>query len=297
MNYAEDTVQFDCDGATLLGIVTKPTDDQYTSDTGVIIIVGGPQYRAGSHRQFVLTARHLAIHGYPAFRFDYRGMGDSEGDSHDFLNVERDVSAAAQAFVKNFPRVNKIVLWGLCDGASAALLTWGDLTAAPVVGLCLLNPWVRSEAGLARTHVKYYYLQRLRDREFWLKLFSGRIAGTAVLGLVNNLKLAGKIPKKTTSASFQNRMAQALKRFDGATLLILSGADHTAQEFIEHSRTDINWQGLLNYKNIVVKNIAGADHTFSNFDDKITTDDITVIWLDKITSRPSRPTNHDQKFV
>jgi alpha/beta superfamily hydrolase len=49
----------------------------------VLVIVGGPQYRAGSHRQFTLLARSLAEQGFAVLRFDYRGMGDSTGAMRD----------------------------------------------------------------------------------------------------------------------------------------------------------------------------------------------------------------------
>ena len=56
---------------------------------GVLIVTGGPQYRAGSHRQFVLLARFLAARGMAVLRFDYRGMGDSEGAPRDYRRCRR----------------------------------------------------------------------------------------------------------------------------------------------------------------------------------------------------------------
>ena len=74
MNYAEQALVFDCAGERMLGIVAIPEAAQAT---GVLILVGGPQYRVGSHRQFLLLARRLATDGIAAMRFDFRGMGDS----------------------------------------------------------------------------------------------------------------------------------------------------------------------------------------------------------------------------
>ena len=69
----------------MLGIVSlstsnQPSATQATASVGVVIVVGGAQYRVGSHRQFVGLARHLAAHGHPVLRFDFPGMGDSPGD-------------------------------------------------------------------------------------------------------------------------------------------------------------------------------------------------------------------------
>ena len=68
---------FECGDDTCIGIVASNADVASRADIGVVIVVGGPQYRVGSHRQFVTLARALAASGVPALRFDYRGMGDS----------------------------------------------------------------------------------------------------------------------------------------------------------------------------------------------------------------------------
>ena len=57
-------------------------------DTGVLVIVGGPQYRVGSHRQYVQLSRHLAEQGIASMRFDVRGMGDSPGVQRSFEEID-----------------------------------------------------------------------------------------------------------------------------------------------------------------------------------------------------------------
>ena len=151
----ESALVFPCEGDRLVGVVGAGH-----RDLGVVIVVGGPQYRAGSHRQFVLLARHLAAQGFPVLRFDVRGMGDSEGAQRPFDALTPDIAAAIAALQSQQPQVRRVVLWGLCDGASAALLYLHERPDPRVQGLVLLNPWVRSEASLARTHVKHYYRQR-----------------------------------------------------------------------------------------------------------------------------------------
>lgn len=260
MKYIEEATRFACANDMLVGILAKP---EAPADTGVIVIVGGPQYRVGSHRQFVLLSRALATAGYAVLRFDYRGIGDSTGELHTFENINLDVSAAIDALQTLIPGIRKVVLWGLCDGASAALLYCPAIQDDRVRGLCLLNPWVRSAASLAKTHVKHYYKQRLRQKEFWIKLLSGRVAWTALSGMVSNIKMALPAQTTRTPTSFQDRMAIAWKTFDGPILLLLSGNDYTAKEFLEHVNSSPAWAGALQKGNLVLHHENGADHTLS----------------------------------
>jgi exosortase A-associated hydrolase 1 len=281
VNYSEQALGFACEQETLFGILALP---EKPIALGVVVIVGGPQYRAGSHRQFVLLARALAAAGYPVLRFDYRGMGDSSGNPREFSTVSADVNAAIGAMQSKLPAVFRFVLWGLCDGASAALLYCHETNDARVAGLCLLNPWVRSEASLARAHVKHYYLERLRQKEFWVKLSSGKIALAALLGLWRNLRLMTgsqvALPS-TPRMPFQNGMALAWKGLNGDILLLLSGADYTAKEFLEYTRVDPEWAGLLVRPGVIQNDLPGADHTFSATASRHQVERLTLDWLQR----------------
>ncbi len=277
MNYAEEAICFACENEDLFGILARPGQ---SAETGVIIVVGGPQTRVGSHRQFVLLARTLAAAGFPVLRFDVRGMGDSMGEQRDFEAITPDIRAAIEALQTACPGVTRIVLWGLCDAAAAALL-YMDTTRDPrVTGLCLLNPWVRSAASLARTQVKHYYGQRLLQKEFWLKLLSGRL---------NIARSVGELLRKISQASFkagggqhlafQDRMARGLQQFPGQVLLLLSDNDYTAKEFIEYTTAAESWRGLLGRPNLQRIDIKDADHTFSSQEWRETVENNCLDWL------------------
>ncbi|MDO8450895.1 MAG: hydrolase 1, exosortase A system-associated [Rhodoferax sp.] len=288
MKYTEEATLFACAGDTLLGILARP---EAPAETGVVVIVGGPQYRVGSHRQFVLLARALAAAGYPVLRFDYRGMGDSEGQQRDFQAVSADIAAAIDLLQEHMPSVKEVALWGLCDGASAALLYCHDTHDSRVTALCLLNPWVRSEASLAKTQVKHYYTQRLRQKEFWVKLFSGNVAVGAASGLLRSLKSAftGPAPKKggEEDGPFQTRMAQAWKNLNHPILLLLSANDYTAKEFIEYAKTSADWSGALAQALLQTCDLPEADHSCSSAAWRTLVEARMLEWLMRATPSPN----------
>jgi exosortase A-associated hydrolase 1 len=280
MNYTEETTPFACEGDTLLGILAKP---ETPAETGVVVIVGGPQYRVGSHRQFVLLSHALAAAGYAVLRFDYRGMGDSTGAQSNFESVSADIAAAIDALQQRLPAIKQMVLWGLCDGASAALLYCHETRDPRVSGLCLLNPWVRSETSLARTQVKHYYTHRLMQKEFWTKLLRGGVALKALPGLVQNIRVAFTAARRsgatTSLLPFQHRMAAAWDAFNGNIFLLLSGDDYTAKEFLEYANKDAAWKNVLTHPRLVRHNLPGADHTFSSAGSRTQAEDLTLSWV------------------
>jgi uncharacterized protein len=281
--WTEEALRFDCAGDTLLGVVTRP---RARCRAAVVIVVGGPQYRAGSHRQFVQLARALAAEGLAVLRFDVRGMGDSGGAARDFESLADDIGSAIDALLRALPSVERVALWGLCDGASAALLYLHARPDRRVAGLALLNPWVRSAASQARTQVKHYYRDRLMQREFWRKLASGKVAAAALGELWRNLRLAARSAPAATAveapATYQQRMAAAWGAFEGARLLMLSEHDYTAAEFREFVAADATWRRMLGEHPAERHVLAGADHTCSAPEAQRAAERITAEWAQRL---------------
>lgn len=282
MMFTEEAVGFSAAGENLLGIVANP---ELPSDVGLLIIVGGPQYRVGSHRQFVLLARAMAVAGYTTMRFDYRGMGDSTGAARAFESVSEDVGVAIDAFLLHHPAIKRVALWGLCDAASAALLYIQETGDPRVAGLVLLNPWVRSEASLAQTHIKHYYRQRLLQREFWSKLLRGKLELLRSLRhLLRDARQARALTGQVNPErfSFQEKMGSGLRKFSGAVLIILSGRDFTAKEFQEFVATNSAWSARLSAKNVEQVMFSEADHTFSSQKFRHSAESATLEFLSRI---------------
>lgn len=285
----ETPVSFRCGDADLIGMVHKPAD--VSARRGVLIVVGGPQYRIGSHRQFLLLARALSENGIAAMRFDYRGLGDSGGDFTGFENIDDDIRAAADAFQQAVPELDDIVLWGLCDAASAILFY------APsdprISASVLLNPWVRSETGYAKTQLRHYYLQRLTSREMWSKVLRGRFRLAESLGsFFGTVRTAtadtGKEAGENSGGPAGNgnrlaeRMADGLSRYARPVLLIMSGNDLTAREFDDAAKASPKWQQLIAEGRMARRDLPAADHTFSRRAWRDEVAQITIDWIAKL---------------
>jgi exosortase A-associated hydrolase 1 len=281
----ERAISFRCGEETLVGVLHEAASAAITS--GVLIVVGGPQYRIGSHRQFVLMARSLARRGCPVFRFDYRGMGDSDGEPRAFDDVNRDIAAAVDAFFAAQPDMSGVVLWGLCDGASASLIFSG--TDRRVRGIVLVNPWVRTDASEARVFLQHYYLQRLLQRSFWRKLLSGgfnpvKSAGELATSVATASRSSGD-PQAAARTSFIGRMLAGFSAFSAPVLVLISERDLTAQEFTDLCARDRKWRAAMARRHVNVVKIDGADHTFSTRAALESATQQCASWLTRLTQR------------
>jgi exosortase A-associated hydrolase 1 len=283
----EEVVEIHCRQSRMWGILSRPSAQVPPAPIAVLIVVGGPQYRVGSHRQFVLLARALAAAGFAALRFDYRGMGDSEGEKLTFEAIEPDIDAAIEALLTACPGAQRVAIWGLCDAASAALMH--ATLDARVTALVIANPWARSPASLAAVRVRHYYLRRIVQRDFWVKLLSGGLRWSeslqAFFGAVGERRRAGRgAADGSPDESFRGAMARGLARFRGPVLLILSGDDLTAREFLECVASSREWRGLLARPNVRRFELPESDHTFSRRDWQVPVEAETVSFLRRLSA-------------
>lgn len=246
-------------------------------ETGVLMMVaGGPQYRIGGHRQLVLWARKFSSRGFPVLRFDFGGMGDSYGEYVQFDNVEDDIKTAIDQFFKETPTLKQIVLWGECNACSASLFYAHK--DPRIKGIVMLNPWVRTEQGQAKAVVKHYYLDRLKQRSFWVKVFTLKFdfigsmkSALKMVSLARGQNNAALDTDKNSakidvdrSKSLPDRMFDGLSRFKGRIMLVMSGRDMVSKEFDDLLQAAPAWQAQLAACAMLRHDLQYADHTFSS---------------------------------
>lgn len=266
---------FDCAGDALVSVTHVP--DTVQARGVLAVVAGGPQYRGGVGRLQVKLARELAAAGIPVMRFDYRGLGDSEGAFRGFTDVEADLRAALAHFRQQVPGMQEVVLWGGCDAASAILINAWKFPE--VTGIMVGNPWMDSEdAGTAVT-VKRHYSRRIREKAFWLKVLRLEFNPLPALATVARMviarlkkKLAPSRPTPATAAAAQDdpsapavaRMRAGLARFKGDMLLLMSGQSLVSAEFDEVVAADASWQQAMTAPRSVTRHdLPDADQTYS----------------------------------
>lgn len=223
---------FACEGAQLAGSL-----DMAGGTTGLLIVSGGNELRAGPWSSQAQLAGKIAASGFPVLRFDRRGVGDSEGANGTFAASAPDIAAAVVAFRAHVPTLKKVVAFGNCDAASALML----ISGAGCDAVVLANPWTfdpepepEPEAPAAEPEstpmppaaMRSYYLRRLANPAALKRLFSGKVkVGKMASSLVEAVKPA------PPPSSLAQDMAEGLKAFTGPATILLAANDRTAQAF------------------------------------------------------------------
>jgi uncharacterized protein len=261
----EEAVQFFCNGNRLYGILHIPERQGAAPDV-VIIVSGGPQIRYGSHRLYVQLARHLCSRGVAVFRFDYEGMGDSEGASVEAEGAGPSIHAAVQYIDAVLPGGRKII-WSLCDGSTASA-QYASRHEGMLAGLILCNPFVRDNVTAFRKH---YYKERLFDKGFWTKLLNLQIdfreslfEGVRFLSasVMHALKDAfGERPDEPEPFT-PDSFLRSVQASPIPIHCILSSNDYVAREFHDVMLSHKAKKALEN-TTVEISFISSADHTFT----------------------------------
>lgn len=224
-------LDFGCGSLKLAG-----TLDTAPATTGLLIISGGNEIRSGAFSGQSRLAARIAAKGFPVFRFDRRGVGESEGENRGFRKSAGDIRAALTAFRAIAPQLERVIGFGNCDAASALMLTQG----AGFDGLVLSNPWTiqetneQDDGAAPPAAIRARYAEKLKNPKELVRLATG---GVNLRKLVRGL--AKSVRSEAPASSLAQEMNAGLAEYEGRVSILLAMADRTAQTFESHwDKTD-----------------------------------------------------------
>ncbi len=254
---------FDVDGASCAG-----TLDKAGGSTGLLIVSGGNEIRSGAHGGQAALAGKIAEAGFPVFRYDRRGIGDSEGDNIGFEESASDIAAALGAFRKAASHIERVVAFGNCDAATALACFHHEM---PIDAMLLANPWVietdSSDAGdeastqPSAASIRARYWARIKNPSSIIDLLTGKIDLRKLLGGLAKASL------KEAPSELAEKLASALDGSRTPTRILLAKRDTTALAFYGAWKSKI-FGPARQRDNLKVEMIDSAAHSFASTDEK-----------------------------
>lgn len=275
MNSAIETrelITVDVGGICLRGTYHRPHDDRSNSQadlgtsnrTGVLFLNHGFLPRTAPGDSAVYWADSFANCGYPSFRFDLPGLGDSDGDVPaqmlDFVNAggyAPVLSATVKKLVERF-NLSGIVIMGHCAGAVTALYTAAAATKE-CRGLVLTDP--------------YFFLPRERTKireelSYWASWSRIGALTSNLYYCLKHIRLLvrrNRPPRNANLALLRcwNQLASA-----GLPMLVMKAPALKARG-IKPRMGEFDYLGYLQTlsgrgSRIAVKFIEGTDHSFAD---------------------------------
>lgn len=249
--------QFHCEGEQLVGSL-----DSGSSKTGLLIVSGGNEIRSGAHAGMSKLAHSVAKEGFPVFRYDRRGIGDSTGSNQEFLSSEQDIKSAMLQFQALCPDLNKIVAFGNCDAASA--LAYFDQTT-DMNAYILANPWVIESAPSEPTEpttpnaaaIRSRYWERIKNPRSIVDLLTGKISISKLLkGLM-------RASQKQENSELAIRLRSSLAATNNQINILVANRDTTALAFMA-SWKSTDFADVRDRSNITLSELDSASHSFAD---------------------------------
>jgi pimeloyl-ACP methyl ester carboxylesterase len=213
----------------------------------------------------VYWAESFAACGYPSFRIDLPGLGDSDAPLNtallDFINAggyESVISAKVKELVERFC-LSGVILVGHCAGAVSAI--YGAAACGECKGLVLMDP--------------YFYLpQQLKQSTFWKRLVrwaSKSASGRILSDMYDRLKgvrqaLRGSAPPANANHALLKRWKDVTARRMPILLLKAPGRKTSTTkprvgefDYLKHILELADRRS-----EVVVQFVDGTDHSFAN---------------------------------
>ena len=277
-------------GCRLFGILHTP-DQSRRRDIGIVLLSPGIKNRVAPHRLYNKMATALASRGFAVLRFDFFGLGDSEGELQEeqLADVYRAIqlgrysedTTAALDWMQRTLGLQRFIVGGLCGGAISALLL--AQTEPRIAGLLALGLPVIVDGASADQQrfmtvgqlesIRGGYVSKLLSVQAWLRLLSlksdfrliARSFGVG-RGSPRTSSSAAEAGHPSWPSNLNPLFAPAFERLLAGSrpaLLIFSGSDRLCWEFHEkyadhHSATIDRYRRLID-----LHVVPDANHVFS----------------------------------
>lgn len=287
-------------GLKLFGTFHKPAQ-ALTDAPAIVLLSPGVKMRMGPGRLYVPLTRMLNSLGYAVLRFDFFGLGDSEGelpetmlaDVYNNIEVGRyvDDTLSALKWLADTHGFQRFVLGGLCGGAITAILA--AQRDKRVEGLLSIGMTV-TLASNAASAAKYMtrselderrrgYYRRLLQPQSWLRLLTFqsdyRIIWQSMRRLIVKDRPAAPVPAPAAAAAQPGATQQAEQRGNanplfppaffeflqrgGKALMLFSEKDRLQAEY-EEKFAEVFAQRLSKHAAQIEKHvIANANHVLA----------------------------------
>ncbi len=245
------------------GDFLAPSDSCKEGRTGVVLLNPGFLPRSGHGDSAVYWADSFAKIGYPSFRFDLPGLGDSDKDVPEnllgFINEGGFAPVVSGIVTELVERYNLagVVLMGLCAGSVTALHA---AAASPACkGVILMDP--------------YFFLQTERSKmrsglsRWALSSRLGAVAGD-LYDVVRNLRLHLRGNKLPNNANLRLIRCWTQLASMGTPILVLRAPAYKAQN-IKPRLGDFDYFDYLHglskpCSRIAVEFVEGTNHSFAD---------------------------------
>jgi hypothetical protein len=246
-------------GLRLFGVLHTPAIPR-PDGLAVILLSPGVKMRVGPEGLYKRMADHLVGLGIPVFRYDFYGLGDSEGTLHEELlrdvynhiEVGRfvDDTIDAMDWMQRHHGTRRFILSGLCGGAITGLLAGSrDARVAGLLGLGI-TPVLASRAAEASLYMtagqlektRQKYIRRLLRPQAWLRLLTFRSDYKLIWRFLSQ-PLKRQLPKAAVAETPPPEQDNANPLFPPAffkmlaskrpMLLVFGGTDRLQWEFEE----------------------------------------------------------------
>lgn len=221
----------------------------------VILLSPGVKMRVGPGRLYVPLTEQLNTLGLCVLRFDFHGLGDSEGELPEKLLIEIynhvevgryvDDALCAVRWMRETHGFNEFMLGGLCGGATTAALA---AERDPGIRYLLCLGLAITLSSDAATPAKYLtrgeldsrmkkYLRRLLEPKSWIRFLTFQSEYGVILRALKRLVVRDKAkPAATEAAPTGVHMENANPLFPPAFFAFLDRGGHALVMFSENDR-------------------------------------------------------------